>query len=173
MAHISMTTKSPRRLSREGSTSSRICGQRSRFSVSWSSFIFLYGCLLLLLSSSSSLSPASSSSSSSSFVSSYEVPDGPASLATGDRLFQEHEYDGAAESYWKAVLMHGNTEASRTYDVQSVFQKFMQCYIVQGKMVDGLAYVADQSFQRGQIEMGKSYLDQGLWLCKVNSVRVV
>lgn len=124
--------------------------------MSWSSMMFLYGCVLLLLSSSSSpFSPVS-------FVSSYETPDGPAALATGDRLFQEHQYDEAADSYWKAVLMHSQTEASRTYDVQSVFQKFMQCYIVQGKMVDGLAYVADNAFQRGQSDMGKQYLEQAL-----------
>jgi protein O-GlcNAc transferase len=126
--------------------------------MSWSSMMFLYGCFLLLLSSSSYftlLSPVS-------FVSSYETLDGPARLATGDRLFHERMYDEAAESYWKAVLLHSETEASRTYDVQEVFQKFMQCYIVQGKMVDGLAYVADSAFQRGQIDMGKQYLEQAL-----------
>jgi protein O-GlcNAc transferase len=131
----------------------------------WSSRMFLYGCVLLLLSSSSlpSLSSYTSPVSSSFFfVAGYEPPDGPASLATGDRLFQEHQYDDAAESYWKAVLMHGQTDASRTYDVQSVFQKFMQCYIVQGKMVDGLAYVADNAFQRGQTDMGQQYLEQAL-----------
>ena len=128
---------------------------------SWSSRMFLYGCVLLLLSSSS-LPSSSLSPAVSSFVAGYETPDGPSSLATGDRLFQEHQYDDAAESYWKAVLMHGQTEASRTYDVQSVFQKFMQCYIVQGKMVDGLAYVADNAFQRGQMEMGQQYLEQAL-----------
>lgn len=98
----------------------------------------------------------------STATSGHETPDGLESLSTGDRLFANHQYDEAAEEYWMAVLMHGNIPPDKQYDVQKVFEKFMQCYIVQGKMVDGLAYVAEQSFRRGQKDMGRQYLQQAL-----------
>jgi tetratricopeptide (TPR) repeat protein len=151
------TTNSPRRRRRRegssgsGSGCSRIRRATARGAALWT--ILLYGCLLLL-------------SCTVTVVSSYDntntILDGPGSLAAGDVLFQERQYDEAADKYWKAVLFHSETEASRTYDVQAVFQKFMQCYIVQGKMVDGLAYVADSAFRRGQGDMGKKYLEQAL-----------
>jgi protein O-GlcNAc transferase len=90
------------------------------------------------------------------------LPDGPSSFARGQQLFGERKYDQAAIELWKAVLFHGNTAPERQYDVQEVFQMFMQCYIIQGKMADGLAFAASESFRRGQIDMGRSFLHQAL-----------
>jgi Glycosyl transferase family 41 len=88
--------------------------------------------------------------------------DGPFYIAQGDDLFAQREYDDAAMSYWKAVLLHGETPVDRTYNVQDVFTKFMQCYILQERMADGLAFVSMESFRRGQNEMGQTYLQQAL-----------
>lgn len=90
------------------------------------------------------------------------VLDGPAHLARGHRLFEQGKLDEAAADLWKAVLLHGETPPSKTYDVQMVFQQFMQCYIQQNKMGDGLAFVALESFRRGQTDMGRNYLEQAL-----------
>ena len=88
--------------------------------------------------------------------------DGPSSFARGRELFQQAQYDEAASELWKAVLLHSNTPPDRQYDVQECFQLFLQCYHVQGKVTDGFAFVASESFRRGQIEMGKNYLQQAL-----------
>ena len=88
--------------------------------------------------------------------------DGPESYALGKKLWEERNYDEAAAALWRAVILHGNTPPARTYDVQEVFQLFMQCYIVQNRLADGLAYVSVQSFRRGQDEMGRNYLQQAL-----------
>lgn len=92
----------------------------------------------------------------------HPLPDGPRSFALGEQLFQEQKYDQAAAELWKAVLFHGNTEPKRQYDVQAVFHMFMRCYMIQGKMADGFAFVASESFRRGQTEMGRNYLEQAL-----------
>jgi protein O-GlcNAc transferase len=89
-------------------------------------------------------------------------PDGPASWERGQALFREREYDAAAMELWTAVLFHGDTEPERQYDVQAVFQMFIDCYIVQDKLADGLAFVSSESFRRGQTEMGDNYLQQAL-----------
>jgi protein O-GlcNAc transferase len=91
-----------------------------------------------------------------------DADDGPFYIAQGDDLFAERAYDAAAMAYWKAVLLHGETPAHKQYNVQDVFTKFMQCYIVQERMADGLAFVAMESFRRGQEEMGRTYLQQAL-----------
>jgi len=88
--------------------------------------------------------------------------DGPASLQKGMELFAQQQYDDAAVALWRAVLLNEETEAEKEYDVQAVFQQFMQCYIVQDRMADGLAFVASESFQRGQKEMGTNYVHQAL-----------
>lgn len=90
------------------------------------------------------------------------LPDGPGSFARGKKLFEELQYDQAATELWNAVLFHGDTPAERQYDVQTVFTMFMQCYMLQGKMADGLAFVSLESFRRGQVDMGKNYLQQAL-----------
>jgi len=96
-----------------------------------------------------------------SVVSGVELFDGPTSYARGKELFEKGEnYDAAAMELWKAVLLHGNTPPEKRYNVQEVFQLFMQCYMIQGKTADGFAFVASESFRRGQIEMGKNYLEQ-------------
>ena len=96
--------------------------------------------------------------------------DGPSSFSRGKELFQQGKYDKAATELWRAVLLHSNTPTEQQYPVQEVFQLFMQCYIVQNRMADGLAFVASESFQRGQIDMGKSYLEQALSVDPNNSV---
>jgi protein O-GlcNAc transferase len=88
--------------------------------------------------------------------------DGLEYIAQGDELFDERQYDDAAMAYWKAVLLHGQTPPDKTYNVQDVFTKFMQCYIIQDRMADGLAYVSIESFRRGQDAMGQAYLQQAL-----------
>lgn len=117
---------------------------------------------------------SSSSSSSLLLVSavgreSTTPPDGPDSLARGQQLFADLLYDQAASELWNAVLFHGQTEPARQYDVQDAFQLFMQCYIVQGRPADGLAFVAAESFRRGQADMGKSYLKQALTVDPTNA----
>lgn len=89
-----------------------------------------------------------------------ETLDGPASYARGQELYQQGDFDDAAMELWKAVLLHGNTPPEQQYSVPDVFQMFMQCYSIQGKTADGFAFVASESFRRGQIDMGKSYLEQ-------------
>jgi hypothetical protein len=89
-----------------------------------------------------------------------ETLDGPASYARGQELFQQGAYEEAAMELWKAVLLHGSTPPEQQYSVPDVFQLFMQCYSIQGKTADGFAFVASESFRRGQIDMGKSYLEQ-------------
>ena len=46
----------------------------------------------------------------------------------------------------------------------------MQCYIVQDRLADGLAYVSLESFQRGQTDMGRNYLRQALSVDPNNEV---
>jgi tetratricopeptide (TPR) repeat protein len=91
-----------------------------------------------------------------------EALDGPTCVLKGKELFQQEQYEDAAMEFWKAVLLHTQTPPERQYNVQEVFQLFMQCYIVQGRMADGFAFVASESFQRGQTDMGQSYLQQAL-----------
>ena len=90
--------------------------------------------------------------------------DGPRALKEGERLFSEQRYDEAATELWKAVVLHGQTPPDRQYDVQQVFSMFMKCYVIQDKAVDGLVFVASESFQRNQDTMGKQYLQQALTL---------
>lgn len=87
---------------------------------------------------------------------------GPEALQAGQALFAEREYEDAAIELWKAVLWHGQTPPSQQYDVQAVFTQFLQCYMLQDKLVDGLAFVALESFRRGQEDMGHRYLEQAL-----------
>jgi protein O-GlcNAc transferase len=90
-------------------------------------------------------------------------PDGPASFERGKKLFESQQYDAAAIELWKAVLFHGAvTDPHRKYDVNMAFRIFLQCYAIQDRMADGLAFVASESFQRGQLDMGHNYLEQAL-----------
>lgn len=92
----------------------------------------------------------------------HATQDGPESFALGQQLFHDRQYEQAAAALWRAVILHGNTPPSKTYDVQEVFQLFMQCYLVQDRLADGLAFVSVESFRRGQTDMGRNYLQQAL-----------
>lgn len=89
------------------------------------------------------------------------VEDGFKAWREANRLFGEGEdhYDAAALHYWRAVLLHND---SPKYTVQEGFEKFMQCFLLQHKPADGLAYVALESYRRGQSQMGGNYLAQAL-----------
>lgn len=121
-----------------------------------------YIVVLAVLSSLLSLSPQCRAALEFLPTVSAQVYDGPTSVAKGRDLFQSGAYEEAAMEFWKAVLLHSQTPPERQYNVQEVFQSFMQCYIVQGRMADGFAFVASESFQRGQISMGENYLQQAL-----------
>lgn len=88
--------------------------------------------------------------------------DGPESFALGQELFHERKYEQAATALWRAIILHANTPQEKTYDVQDVFQLFMQCYLVQDRLAEGLAFVSLESFRRGQTDMGRNYLQQAL-----------
>lgn len=102
--------------------------------------------------------------------SSLNIPTGPKSLERGQALFSQQQYEEAATELWKAVLLHGETPPEHTYDVQQVFQLFLQCYIQQGKLADGFAFVASESYRRGQIQMGHNYLQQALQVDPQNTL---
>ena len=87
---------------------------------------------------------------------------GPRGKDWGDAYFAQGMYTEAAMYYWSSVLFHTQTPADLTYDVQEVFGKFLQCYRLLGKPVDGLAFVSLESFRRGQTEMGHNFLKQAL-----------
>lgn len=87
---------------------------------------------------------------------------GSEALKLGKQLFAEKRYEEAATALWTAVLMHSSTPPAEQYDVQEVFQQFMQCYMIEDRLVDGLVFVADQSFRRNQRSMGENYLQQAL-----------
>ncbi|KAL7560328.1 hypothetical protein ACA910_020252 [Epithemia clementina (nom. ined.)] len=87
---------------------------------------------------------------------------GPRGKDWGQAFFERGMYEEAAPHYWTAVLFHSQTPSDLTYDVQDVFGKFLQCFTLQGKTVDGLAYVSMESFRRGQRQMGESFLAQAL-----------
>lgn len=106
-------------------------------------------------SSASSSSPSSSSSSSL-------ADSGPFAFQAGKRLFQDQDYEAAASALWRAVLLHEQTPPDERYDVQEAFQLFLQCYVFQNKVVEGFLFVAEESFQRGQIAMGQRFLEQAL-----------
>jgi tetratricopeptide (TPR) repeat protein len=91
-----------------------------------------------------------------------EDMDGPISFAKGKDLFKQAHYEQAAVQLWKAVILHGSTPPERQYNVQDVFQLFLQCYMAQGRIAEGFAFVASESFRRGQIDMGRSYYQQAL-----------
>jgi len=93
--------------------------------------------------------------------------DGLAAFRLGKRLLQEEKkYAEASQELWKSVLLHSSSSSQssqqKEYDVQEAFTLFMQCYVLQDKLVDGLAFVSIESFRRGQREMGINYLNQAL-----------
>jgi tetratricopeptide (TPR) repeat protein len=87
---------------------------------------------------------------------------GPDAFRLGEELFQRQEYERAAAALWRSVLLHEQTPPDQKYDVQRAFQWFLQCYAAQNRVVDGFAFVAEESFRRGQFDMGKKFLEQAL-----------
>lgn len=83
----------------------------------------------------------------------------------GQRLFAQQRYDEASLEFWKAVLLHDGS-----YDVQAVFAQFLKCYAVQNRVGDGLAFVASESFKRGQRDMGERYLGEALQVDPQNAL---
>jgi protein O-GlcNAc transferase len=88
------------------------------------------------------------------------LPNGKSHRDVGLELFQAKKYDEAAKELWQAVIFHAQT--SESYNVQEVFHAFLQCYALQNKLVEGFLYVAEQSFLRGQKDMGTTYVEQAL-----------
>jgi protein O-GlcNAc transferase len=78
----------------------------------------------------------------------------------GKAAFEQGHYEAAATDLWKAVLLHA--EDPSAYNVQQVFSDFLQCYVLQDRLADGLAFVAVESFRRNQVEMGRKYLGEAL-----------
>jgi hypothetical protein len=87
---------------------------------------------------------------------------GPEAMEEGERLFKAGSYEEAAAPLWRAVLMHEQTPPAERYDVQRAFQMFLGCYAARNRVVDGLVFVSEESYRRGQAEMGRKFLDQAL-----------
>ena len=121
--------------------------------------------LLLLLFPSNEHSLFSFVASAEIITSNYipiNVNDGPANLKEGQRLFQLGKYDDASAYLWRAVVLHTHNENHKLYQVDDAFTPFLQCYLMQDKIVDGLVFVAAESYLRGQDRMGELYLGQAL-----------
>ncbi|KAL7472309.1 hypothetical protein ACHAXS_012624 [Conticribra weissflogii] len=100
--------------------------------------------------------------------------DGRGHLMQGQRLFQLGNYNRAAFHFWQAVLLHSNKnidknnnngstrKSNEQYSVDEAFTPFLQCYHIQHKLVDGFVFIAAEGFARGQVDMGKMYLEQAL-----------
>ena len=91
--------------------------------------------------------------------------DGPASLARGRELLAQDRYDEAAPHFWRAVLLHGEQQqgtAEEAYTVEEAFTLFLRCYAAQDRTADGFAYVAVESYRRGQLDMAQTYVETAL-----------
>eukprot|EP00804_Cyclotella_cryptica_P015203 CCRYP_000736-RC/>CCRYP_000736-RC protein AED:0.03 eAED:0.03 QI:41/1/1/1/1/1/3/486/927 len=86
--------------------------------------------------------------------------DGHANLREGSRLFQLKRYNEASAFLWRAVLL--KERAGDQYTVDEAFTPFLQCYLLENKIVDGLVFISAESFSRGQNQMGEMYLKQAL-----------
>jgi len=124
--------------------------------------------LLLLLLASSSLNntvhAADQVVSDDDYISPVNVNDGPANLAEGQRLFNLKQYNKASTYLWRAVILHSSTPNNKqeAYKVDDAFTPFLQCYLYQNKVVDGLTFIAAESYMRDQISLGELYLKQAL-----------
>lgn len=131
--------------------------------------------LLLLLISSISLnnqlfvtvdatehqaSSSSSSSSSGANTPGININDGQSHFQEGLRLFRLGQYSQASTHLWRAILLHDTQ--NNDYRVDDAFTPFLQCYHRQGRVADGLIFVAVESYLRGQDAMGDLYLKQAL-----------
>ncbi|KAL9189848.1 hypothetical protein ACHAXT_009523 [Thalassiosira profunda] len=116
--------------------------------------------LVLLLAAliSTVLLPRPLAHAEPSDVSPIDTNDGPSNLKEGRRLFQSANYADASAYLWRAVVLQG--DSSQSYSVDEAFTPFLQCYLLQNKVVDGLVFVAAESYLRGQDKMGELYLGQ-------------
>ncbi|KAL7535181.1 hypothetical protein ACHAXR_006329 [Thalassiosira sp. AJA248-18] len=90
------------------------------------------------------------------------INDGPTNLEEGQRLFQLGRYADASAHLWRAVVLHTQGENKNLYKVDDAFTPFLQCYLLQNKIVDGLVFISAESYMRGQDNMGRLYLGQAL-----------
>ena len=90
------------------------------------------------------------------------INDGPTNLQEGQRLFQLGRYDDASHHLWRAVVLHTQDENAKLYKVDEAFTPFLKCYLLQDKIVDGLVFIAAESYLRGQNQMGELYMGQAL-----------
>ena len=89
--------------------------------------------------------------------------DGPVNLQEGQRLFQLGNYNDAAAYLWRAVVLHPKSVKNKDlYQVDDAFKPFLQCYLLQNRLVDGFVFIATESYMRGQNDMGDLYLGQAL-----------
>jgi tetratricopeptide (TPR) repeat protein len=86
--------------------------------------------------------------------------DGLESLKEGQKLFAEEKYEKAAIYFWRAVLLQ--EQSGEAYAVEDAFTPFVQSYAVQDRTADAFVYIAKESWQRGQKDMAKTYLQQAL-----------
>jgi hypothetical protein len=75
-------------------------------------------------------------------------------------------YNDASAYLWRAVLLH-SSQSSRTsdnkkYQVDDAFTPFLQCYMHLNRVVDGLVFIAAESYLRRQTSMGELYLSTAL-----------
>mmetsp|Transcript_35663 Transcript_35663/g.53152 ORF Transcript_35663/g.53152 Transcript_35663/m.53152 type:complete len:288 (+) Transcript_35663:56-919(+) len=94
--------------------------------------------------------------------SSIDITNGHANLLEGQRLLQLGHYTDATTFFWRAVLLHSSSSSSSLYSVNDAFTPFLQCYINLNKLVDGITFVAAESYLRRQEDMGDLYLEQAL-----------
>ena len=96
------------------------------------------------------------------YIPQVNVNDGPANLAEGQRLFSLQQYNKASTYLWRAVILHSSTTTppnnkQEAYKVDDAFTPFLQCYLYQNKVVDGLTFIAAESYMRDQISLGELY----------------
>ena len=122
--------------------------------------------LLLALSSPNNIVYAADQEVSDDSNTHINVNDGPANLAEGQRLFSLQQFNKASTYLWRAVILHSSTSTSdnnkEAYKVDDAFTPFLQCYLYQNKVVDGLTFIAVESYMRDQISLGELYLEQAL-----------
>mmetsp|Transcript_64687 Transcript_64687/g.131552 ORF Transcript_64687/g.131552 Transcript_64687/m.131552 type:complete len:825 (+) Transcript_64687:183-2657(+) len=115
--------------------------------------------VLLSLNPLSSSSPSILSGVSADSVD-HLTTNGPDSFAKGERLFEDGQYEEAALYFWRAVLLQANHPDS--YSVESVFQKFIGCYAIRDRVVDGFLFIAKETLLRNQRDMAVAYINQAL-----------
>jgi len=91
-----------------------------------------------------------------------DTNDGPGNLREGRRLFHLHQYNAASHHLWRAIILHTEGVNSKLYEVEEVFTPFLQCYLLQDKLLDGLTFIAAESYLRGEANIGSIYVEKAL-----------